>query len=224
MFRWNILLFSLTVTVTYSSLFLLPTNQILRGYLVPLLDLLFHSKYWKREYWSSTVNSPESVWYPEILNVIFAYRLNSLCRLPETEFYMFVKSTTYIDVYLRLTPWDFIATVWNGSVKLWFWCRINNRQRILKINLLKTKRRLLYLKPSSYRAVNIFHVGYKNQSVYAVSGTSRCLFSDKHKTHKYSVGRAYSCWMLNCWCITWPVGFKRLNTKVFYVFLIICEK
>jgi len=26
------------------------------------------------------------------------------------------------------------------------------------------------------------HLGYKNQSVYAVSGTSRCLFSDKYKT------------------------------------------
>ena len=24
-------------------------------------------------------------------------------------------------------------------------------------------------------------------------------------------GRTYKCWMLNCWCITWPVGFKRLN-------------
>ena len=22
-----------------------------------------------------------------------------------------------------------------------------------------------------------------------------------------------SRWMLNCWCITWPAGFKRLNTK-----------
>jgi len=32
--------------------------------------------------------------------------------------------------------------------------------------------------------VNTFHLGYKNQSLYDVSGTSRCLFSDKHKTHK----------------------------------------
>jgi len=52
------------------------------------------------------------------------------------------------------------------------------------------------LRHSSYRAVNTFHLGYKNQSVYAVSGTSRCLFSDKYETHKYSVGRAHSCWML----------------------------
>jgi len=37
-------------------------------------------------------------------------------------------------------------------------------------------------RPSPYRAVNTFHLGYKNQSIYAVSGTSRCLFSDKYKT------------------------------------------
>jgi len=33
----------------------------------------------------------------------------------------------------------------------------------------------------------------KNPSVYVVSGTNRCLFSDKYKTHKYYVGRGYSC-------------------------------
>ena len=41
--------------------------------------------------------------------------------------------------------------------------------------------------------LNTFHLGYKNQSVYAVSGTSRCLFSDKYKTHNYSVDKAYNC-------------------------------
>jgi len=71
-------------------------------------------------------------------------------------------------------------------------------------------------RPSPYRAVNTFQLGYKNQSIYAVSGTSRCLFSDKYKTHKYSVGRAYSCWVLNWWCITWPVGFKMVNIQQLY--------
>ena len=31
------------------------------------------------------------------------------------------------------------------------------------------------------------HLSYKNQSVYAVQGNNRCLFSDPHKTHKYTV-------------------------------------
>jgi hypothetical protein len=78
------------------------------------------------------------------------------------------------------------------------------------INHLKTKRRMLYLKTQSVPRSNHYR-GFKNQSVYAVSGTSRCLFSDKYKTNKYSVGIAYSCWMLNWWCITWPVGFKSLR-------------
>jgi len=46
-----------------------------------------------------------------------------------------------------------------------------------------------YLKTQLHHVVNAFHLGYKNQSVYAVSGTSRCLFSDKYKTNEYSVGR-----------------------------------
>ena len=40
------------------------------------------------------------------------------------------------------------------------------------------------------REPETFHLGYKNQSVYAVSGTSRCFSSDKYKIHKYGVGRA----------------------------------
>ena len=44
-----------------------------------------------------------------------------------------------------------------------------------------------------------------------LSATSRCSFSDKYKTRKYSVGRAYNYLMLNCWCINWSVGFKKLT-------------
>ena len=79
------------------------------------------------------------------------------------------------------------------------------------------RRRDLYLTThdTHNRQISMPPVGFKptisaGERPQAVSGTSRCLFSDKYKTHKYSVGRAYSCWMLNCWCITWPVGFKRL--------------
>ena len=43
-------------------------------------------------------------------------------------------------------------------------------------NPLKTKRRMLYLKIQLYRAENSFHLGYKNQSFYDVSGTSRCFW------------------------------------------------
>jgi len=39
----------------------------------------------------------------------------------------------------------------------------------LQFNPLKTKRRLLYLKIQSDRAVNTFHLGYKNQSVAVCS-------------------------------------------------------
>jgi hypothetical protein len=40
---------------------------------------------------------------------------------------------------------------------------------------------------SSYRAADTVRLCYKNQSVNAVQGNNRCLFSDPHKTHKYTV-------------------------------------
>jgi len=48
---------------------------------------------------------------------------------------------------------------------------------------------LIYIthKLSSYRAVNTLLLGYKNQSVNAVEGNNRCLFSVPHRTHKYTV-------------------------------------
>ena len=41
--------------------------------------------------------------------------------------------------------------------------------------------------PSPYRAVNTLRLGYKNQPLNVVKGNIRCLFSDPHKTHKYTV-------------------------------------
>jgi hypothetical protein len=49
--------------------------------------------------------------------------------------------------------------------------------------------------------------------MYGVRGTCRCLFSDKYKTLKYSVDRAYCCWMLNLLVHHVTVGFKRLRYK-----------
>jgi len=51
----------------------------------------------------------------------------------------------------------------------------------LFINPIKRNGRLFIQRPSSYRAVNTLYLGYKSQSVYAVSGTSRCLFSHNTK-------------------------------------------
>ena len=45
----------------------------------------------------------------------------------------------------------------------------------------------IYIYFSPYRAVNTPRLGYTNQSVNAVQGNNRCLFSDPHKTHKYTV-------------------------------------
>ena len=55
-------------------------------------------------------------------------------------------------------------------------------------NCLKAKINQDYsLSPRSYRAVNALRLSYKNQPVNAVQWNNRCLFSDPHKTHKYTV-------------------------------------
>jgi hypothetical protein len=56
-------------------------------------------------------------------------------------------------------------------------------------NPLKTKRRQLYLKTQFVPRGKHFYLGYKIQSVYVIWGRIRCLFWDKYKTNKYSVGR-----------------------------------
>ena len=91
---------------------------------------------------------------------------------------------------------------------------------ILQFNPLNTKRRLLYLKtqfvPRSKHFVSVIKT---NQIMIQVAQVAV-----RYKTHKYSVGRTYNCWMVNCWCITWPVGFKRLiHSHKTAVFTVICS-
>ena len=134
--------------------------------------------------------------------------------------YVYLLHIIYISITDYYRTWDLVINsqsliVGFKPLKMVHLHRNMSELRLYLLDLLKTKRRLLHLKTQSYRVVNTFHLSYKNQSVYAVSGTSRCLFSDKYKTHKYSVGSTYNCWMLNCWYITWPVGFKRLKHTSF---------
>jgi len=55
-----------------------------------------------------------------------------------------------------------------------------------EIGHLKTTCQLLYLKTQFVPRSKHFHLGYKSQSVYVVWGRSRCLFSAKCMTHKYT--------------------------------------
>ena len=43
---------------------------------------------------------------------------------------------------------------------------------------------VVHIEATGRKGLNIC---YKNQSVIAVQGNNRCLFSDRHKTHKYTV-------------------------------------
>jgi len=61
----------------------------------------------------------------------------------------------------------------------------------------KEKRRLLYLKTQSVPRSKHFSSRLYKPTILCLWGRSHCLFSDKYQAHKYGVGRAYSCWMLN---------------------------
>jgi hypothetical protein len=62
---------------------------------------------------------------------------------------------------------------------------------LYQINPLKKNDRLLYLETQFVPRSKHF------TSVYDVSGKGRCLFSDKYKTHNYSVARKSNSLMLN---------------------------
>jgi hypothetical protein len=71
-------------------------------------------------------------------------------------------------------------------------------------------------RPRSYRTVNTFHLGYKNQLIYLAWGGDWCLFWGKYKTHQCSVGRTYSCWMLILLMFHAISRLKRLHFEPYH--------
>ena len=99
--------------------------------------------------------------------------------------------------YLNLRKYCYFGRHYSQFLLDLHYCRRRNNELEGRINHLKAKHRLLCLKTQIVPRSKHFYLDYKNQSVYAVSGTSRCLFSDKYKTDKYSVVRKYNYGMLN---------------------------
>jgi len=77
-------------------------------------------------------------------------------------------------------------------------------------------------RPSPYRAVNTFHLGYKKQPVYAVSGTSRCLFSDKYKNISIQCGQNVQ--LLNVKLLVHHVTSRLYEANSLLIYVISTER
>jgi hypothetical protein len=122
-----------------------------------------------------------------------------------THHWMVIPYRRFGKTYLQFSMCQYLYEILDKVVFQFHWIIFRN-SCTKSINYLNTKRRLLYLNSQSVPRSKHFRLGY----ISLWCDTSRWLFSNKYKTHKYSLGRAYNCWMLNWWCITWPVGFKSL--------------
>jgi hypothetical protein len=131
------------------------------------------------------------------------YLKSSWCKLRLVPFHIQIISILFVvwtkNCYLAsvqsfnllfLLRLSLVAFLWDAPTIIINYSGIN-------FNPLKTKRRLLYLKTQFLPRCKHFSTRLWNQLVYDVSGTRCCLLSDKCKTHKYSVGRAYDWWILN---------------------------
>ena len=76
-----------------------------------------------------------------------------------------------------------------GTVTVCFCCVFkDDGERVVTLRLTVNHFNLSCIHTSSpYRAVNTLRICYKIQPVNAVQWNNRCLFSDPHKTHKYTV-------------------------------------
>ena len=68
-----------------------------------------------------------------------------------------------------------------------------NRAMATHFNPLRTKMYLSNLKNKCVPRSKHSLLRLQKTDVNAVQSNNRCLFSDPHKTHKYSMGRAFNC-------------------------------
>jgi hypothetical protein len=168
-----------------------------------LLFLCFDSKlqdkrFWARSVWSSSVRARHSVCWCRAVTFLLA------CRYSDNSTFQLHHRNTDSEASPNLghaclfIPDRLAQRCLSDLESLQYqYCALRWRHKDGKpydaaekayINDLLDKTNLNNIKIfSSYRAVNTLRLGYKNQSVNAVQWNNRCLFSDPHKTHKYTV-------------------------------------